>query len=543
MNKIAHYLQDHVLGEVMDSADARQYFSTDNSILNITPSVILYPSNENDVRKTARFSWQLAERGRVIPITARGSGTDQTGAAIGSGIIIVFPAHMNRIVEFDGKNGDAVIEPGINYGKLQQTLHTHNRFLPPFPASLEYSTVGGAIANNSAGEKSIKYGDTRRYVKALRVVLANGEVIETGPLSKRELNKKLGLTTFEGEVYRSLDVLLEENTALINDIGPRVTRNTSGYDLAGIKSKKGFDLTPLFVGSQGTLGIITEAMLQTEIHNTGSTLVVGFFDDLQNVQDAVLSLNELSDLPSAIEMVDAQLLSLVDRLNPNLLKNVITKPYPNYVLFVEFDNANDRVQKRLARRARKIFEKYAASHQVESEEEKKAELWKIRQASSVVLTYVEGGSRSIPLIEDGIVPLDKLNEYIAGLYQLFERNHLQIALWGHIGEGNIHVQPFMNLAQVGDRQRIFKLMDEYYTMVINLGGSTSAGHNDGRLRSPYLEKLYGKDTIDLFAKVKKIFDPHNILNPGVKTPSSTNNLKDILRKEYSNDLYTQLPRS
>jgi len=543
MNKIAHYLQDHVTGEVMDSADARQYFSTDSSILNITPSVVVYPANENDVRKTARFSWQLAERGRIIPITSRGSGTDQTGAAIGSGIVIVFPSHLNRIVEFDGKNGDVVVEPGINYGKLQQTLHTHNRFLPPYPASIEYSTIGGAIANNAAGEKSVKYGDTRHYVKALRVVLANGEVIETGPLSKRELSRKLGLTTFEGEVYRAIDALLEDSNEILREIGPSVERNTAGYDLSAIKTKKSFDLTPLFVGSQGTLGIITEAMLQTEIHNNGTTLVVGYFDDLQNVQEAVIALRDLSDLPSSIEMVDDQLINLVNRLNPNLLKNSLTKPYPKYILFVEFDNANDRLQKRLAKKARKIFEKYAASHQTETEEDKKAELWKIRQATSVILRHVEGGSRPLPVIEDGIVPVDRLEEYISGLYKLFERNHLQISLWGHVGEGNLHVQPFMDLAQVGDRQKVFRLMDEYYNMVIELGGSTSAGHNDGRLRSPYLEKLYGKDAYELFLKVKKIFDPHNILNPGVKTTNNTDSIKDLLRREYSNNLYNEMPRS
>src|SRR5471030_1461546 len=145
MSKVAHYLQEHVLGEVMTSLDARRYFSTDGSIFTVAPAVVMYPRNENDVRKTARFSWQLAERGRIVPITARGSGTDQSGAAIGSGIVLIFPAHMNRIIEFDGKTGVATVEPGINYGKLQQTLQTHGRYLPPYPASLEYSTIGGAV--------------------------------------------------------------------------------------------------------------------------------------------------------------------------------------------------------------------------------------------------------------------------------------------------------------------------------------------------------------------------------------------------------------
>jgi len=153
MSKVAHYLQEHLMGEVMTSPDARRFFATDASVLSMTPSVIVYPRNENDVRKTARFTWQLAERGRVIPITARGAGTDLSGAAIGSGIMLSFPAHMNKIMEFDTKSGYATVEPGTNYAKLQQTLHTHDRFLPPYPSSAEYSTVGGAVANNSSGEK------------------------------------------------------------------------------------------------------------------------------------------------------------------------------------------------------------------------------------------------------------------------------------------------------------------------------------------------------------------------------------------------------
>src|SRR5579859_5433683 len=156
MSKAAHYLQEHLLGEVMTSPDARKYFATDSSIFTLAPALVVYPRNENDVRKTARFTWQLAERGRIIPITARGSGTDQTGASLGNGIMLVFPAHMNRILELDTKVNVVAVEPGINFAKLQQTLHTHGRFLPPSPASAEYSTIGGAIANNASGEKSFK---------------------------------------------------------------------------------------------------------------------------------------------------------------------------------------------------------------------------------------------------------------------------------------------------------------------------------------------------------------------------------------------------
>lgn len=545
MNKVAHYLQEHLTGEVMTTADVRKYFSTDGSIFQVTPMVIVYPRNENDVRKTARFSWQLAERGRVIPMTARGLGSDQSGAAIGSGIVIVFPAHMNRILELDAKTGDVVIEPGINYGKLQQTLHTHNRFLPPFPSSVEYSTVGGAIANNASGEKSIKYGSTRDYVKSLRVVLANGEVIETKRISKRELSKKLGLATFEGEIYRGLDALLEEQADLIKQIERGVTKNTAGYALGNVKHKDGsFDLTPLFVGSQGTLGVITEAVLETEPHAPATTLIGAFCDDIQVAEQIVGELRGLSDMPSAIEMVDEHLLQFVQAHNPNQLKPIIELPVSKLVMLIEFDNNNERIQKRMVKKATKILSRYQVNYKVETDHQKKEALWKLRHAPAVLLSHTEGTTKALPVIEDGIVPVERFNDYLQGVYGLFKKYGLQAAVWGHAGNANLHMQPFLDLSQVGDRQKIFKIMDDYYNMVIEMGGSTSGEHNDGRLRAPYLSKLYGDDIYAVFQKVKQVFDPYNILNPGVKINVTLDAIKPLLRSEYSlSRLYDHMPRS
>lgn len=545
MNKVAHYLQEHLVGEVMTGSDARKYFATDASIFTIPPAIVVYPRNENDVRKTTRFTWQLAERGRVIPVTARGAGTDQGGAAIGPGIVMSFPAHLHRILEFDGKTGSVTVEPGINYGKLQQTLHTHNRFLPPFPASLEYSTVGGAIANNSSGEKTVKYGDTRDFVQSLRVVLANGEVIETKRLTKRELNKKLGLATFEGEIYRNLDALVEENRDLISQFSLNVTKNAAGYDLGDIKRKDGsFDLTPLLVGSQGTLGIVTEATLSTVPHNPNTTLIVAYVDDLLAAEEIVGELRKLSEKPSAIEVVDSNLLEFVQKHNPNLLREVLSPPFPKLVLLIEFDAIAERVQKKTVKKTVKLLNKLEISHVVETDPHKRDELWKIRHSASAVLSFSEGTARALPIIEDGIVPMDRFRDYIEGVYKLFERHGLQAAVWGHAGNANLHIQPFLDLGQLGDRQKIFKLLDEYYSMVIEMGGSTSGEHNDGRLRGPYLEKLYGPDMYDLFKRVKQIFDPYSTMNTGVKVNVNPEELKSILRQEYSLDhLYQHMPRT
>ncbi|HVC36455.1 MAG TPA: FAD-linked oxidase C-terminal domain-containing protein [Candidatus Dormibacteraeota bacterium] len=545
MTKIAHYLQEHLVGEVMTSTDARQFFATDGSVFSLQPTVVVYPRNENDIRKATRFTWQLAERGRVIPITARGSGTDQGGAALGQGIMLVFPAHLHRILELDTKSGEVTVEPGINYGKLQQALITHNRFLPPYPASLEFSTVGGAVANNAAGEKSLKYGDSRHYVKGLRVVLANGEVIETGRLTKRELSKKLGLSTFEGEIYRAVDTLLEENKDVIHGINFNITKNAAGYEIVDIKRKDGsFDLTPLIVGSQGTLGIISEITLTTEPYRPETVLLLATFENLENAQAAVNELRARPELPSVMEMVDSSLLKQVNAANPNQLKDIIQPPFPAMLMLIEFDNVTDRHQKKALKKAQKTLEKYATSHILETESDQQEKLWKVRHAAATLIGQAKGFVKAVPIIEDGIVPPDRLQELMIGINDIFTRNHLEMAVWGHAGDANLHVQPTLNLGQVGDRQKAFRLMDEYYKLVIDLGGSTTGEHGDGRLRAPYLEKLYGVEVYSLFQKIKQIFDPYGTLNPGVKINVTLDDIKPLLRQEFSlGQFYNHLPHS
>ncbi|HVU59412.1 MAG TPA: FAD-binding oxidoreductase [Candidatus Saccharimonadales bacterium] len=542
MNKIGQYLQQHVTGEVIESADIRHAFAADASIFTLTPSLVLYPRSEQDVRKAARFIWQLAERGRIVPITARGAGTDQSGAAIGSGMIMAFPAHLNRILELDAKSGTVVVEPGLNYGTLQQTLETHGRFLPPYPASAAYSTIGGAVANNAGGEKSLKYGDTRAYVRGLRVVLANGEVIVTERLSKRELSKKLGSATFEGEIYRSLDALLEEHKSTVDSLKRHVTKDTAGYDLLDIKHKDGsFDLTPLFVGSQGTLGIVTEITLDTEPYNPETTLLVAGIRDLPALQAAVLELRQ-GDTPSAMEVVDGNLLAAVTTLNPSQLRGLVEAPLSAFSLLVEYDTPG-RSQKKTAHKAAKILAKYTTTMRTETDPERQAALWRLREASAMVLAHGQGAARALPLL-DGAVPAEKLQDLIVGTYDILERNRLPAALWGHAGDGQVHIQPYLDVAQLGDRQKAFRLLDEYHRLVISLGGTVSGENGDGRLRAPYLEQQYGTEAYGLFRKVKDIFDPHHTLNPGVKIGVKLDDIKPLMRQQYSlAHLAHHLPRN
>jgi FAD/FMN-containing dehydrogenase len=543
MSKIASYLRQHIVGEVTESKSARDFFSTDGSIFKVEPQTVIYPRNTDDVRKVARFSWQLADKGKAIPITARGSGSDQAGAALGDGMMLVFPAHMNKLLELDLKKQLARVQPGINYRNFQDTVKTHGMFLPPYPSSIDFATIGGSIANNASGERTVKYGSTKDFVQSLKVVLSNGELIETSRLSKRDLNHKKGLSTYEGEIYRQLDGLIVDNWDLIQTIEKNVTKNSAGYNLADIKQKNGtFDLTPLIVGSQGTLGLVTEAQIKLEPNNMNRTLMVVGFESLEAADSVLAEVRKLK--PAALEMVDSHLLNFIEEEHPNQLKGLLEPPFPKIVLLIEFDDLGRGVQSKKIKKLKKIVKQVTSDFQITTDYSERDELWKIRHSAAAIAAHAEGTKKALPIIEDGVVPADRLQELVKGIYDLFEKHNLKAAVWGHAGDANLHIQPFLDLSQLGDRQKAFKIMDEYYKMVLELGGSTAGEHNDGRLRGPYLKSVYGEEVYKLFEAVKKIFDPKEILNPGVKLGVTREDQIKQLRHEYNMDnLGHYLPRT
>lgn len=438
MNKIVSYLQEHLDGEVIDTAAIRQALSHDASVFEITPLMAVYPKNTNDIRKTMRFSWQLAERGHVLPITARGAGSDQTGAAIGKGVVMVFPAHMNRLLEIDTKQNLARLQPGLNYRTLEQTLATHSRSLPPEPASADYSTVGGAIANNAAGAASTKYGSMREFVDKLEVVLANGEVIQTGRLSRRELDKKKGETSFEAEIYRQLDGVIVDNWDTIQS-ADRVTSN-SGYDLADVKRTDGsFDLTPLFVGSQGTLGIVSEAIVKLVPHSLTASLVVAEFESLENAHDALELLQPLK--PARLELISGELVTFVRKHYPHQLKGLVDDETPAVVLLIEFDGLKPRAQKSHTKKAGKILSKLAARATKATDHDERERLWGIRKSARAFVNHQDGGKAAVPTLEGIGVPDEAFQQLFDETATLMKKHRLEYALWGSATNGSLNVRP------------------------------------------------------------------------------------------------------
>lgn len=544
MNKVAHYLQQHLGGEILVAPDVIEYFSTDESILNITPQLVVYPRSENDIRKVSRFTWQLAEKGKVVPITARGMGTDQTGASLGQGIIIATPAHMNKVVEFDSKTGVITAEAGISLDKLQQVLHTHGQFLPPVSSANRHGTLGGAVSNNDKGHASYKYGPMQEFVRSLRVVLANGELIETGRLSKREFNKKLGLASFEGEIYRSLDKLIEDHQAEISEVALITANSPAGFNIADVKQKDGsFDLTPLFIGSQGTLGVITEVTLDTAPYNPQVTRIVAGFGERIHGWQAVNEINKLKDGPASVGFIDASLIKTAQSVNPGVLKP-LEGGVPAVLLFISIDDDSVRTRKRVQKKVTKILESHSAEVALPADDE--ADQWeRLRDSASLHLSQSSTKKRAIPVLDDAYIPVDRMAEFFNEFEELMKVAGVkEYAAWGQAGSGLVHVSPLLDISSVGDRQRMFKLMDAFYSYVCQIGGSTAGEYAEGRIRGQFNSKLFKPEHMEVLKKIKWVFDPMNGMNPGVKVNVKTSELKTMLRSDYKLDhQYNHLPRS
>lgn len=539
MSKLLNELRERLHGEVEVDAQSRDFFATDGSIFKVTPKVVIYPYNENDVIEVMRFNNQLVEKGKALPITARGKGTDQSGASLSEGMSVVFPAHMKRLV---GMSKETVtVQPGMIYSHLESVLHSHGRFLPPYPASVDFCTIGGSLANNAAGEKTLKYGATRDYVAGLRVVLHNGDVIETSRLNKKELAQKKKQQDLEGQIYNKLDEMINSNWDLIKDSKPKVSKNSAGYALWDIKRSDGsFDLSQLFVGAQGTLGVITEAMLYHVPYNPHTTLLVGFFDSVKKLQEAVVEIAPL--IPSAQEVVDHNVIDFVLNNRPAVVKNLLPEQKPEVVLLVEFDDSKARVQAKKADKARKILAKYAYDMKHSTNKLEQDHMWRIRRQAAAVIWMQQGPKKALPIIEDGVVPLDKFDEFVKQAYAILDKYKVKDAVWGHAGNGHLHIQPFMDLSNIRDRQKIYTLTDEFYKMVLKLGGSISGEHNDGIMRGAYLRKMYDPQIYKLFEQVKKLFDPNNVLNPKSKLGASKEYGMVHLRNEYSmKHLFEHMP--
>lgn len=531
MSKVASYLQEHILGEVSTNPAILRAMSHDASVLEVMPEMVIYPRVTNDLRKIARFAWQLAEKGHVMPLTARGGGTDETGAAIGKGAILSFPAHMNGILEFDAKQKLVRLQPGVNINALNDALLLHGVGVPALPRVNSRATIGGAVANNASSSLSGRYGDISAWVERLEVVLASGDLMQTGRLSKRELNKRKGQQTFEGEIYRNLDNLIEDNKQLIAEKVASDVRDNVGYSsIAKVKHKDGsFDLTPLIIGSQGTLGIISEMILKSEFMSAHTAVAVIAFTSEETARDALDGLPLLE--PAFLEYYSGDLFDVAKKQGKSYSFFKDIDGTPAAVVIIGFDDFSERARHKKLKKVHKALRNVEAF--VESADgEDAAELLAVRDVVAYTKMPLEKDTFVPGILDGAYVPKERFEDFSAAITTLATKHHVTLPLHSRALEHTMYMRPMLQLNKVGDKQKIFKLLDEYSDVVAAHGGHLIAENGEGRVKARFAYKELDPDVLDLFTQVKAIFDPYGILNPEVKQSSEVRQLVSQLRSDY-----------
>lgn len=532
MSKVSEYLNEHLRGEVTTDEGVRNSLSTDGSVLSIVPDMVVYPRTTSDLRKVARFCWQLSEKGHKLPITMRGGGTDLTGAAIGSGVVVNTTAHMDALFELDAKQKLVRVQPGVTFRALNQALKLHGLHVPSYPATHAYSTIGGAIANNASGIFSGRYGSTSAWVKQLEIVLSNGEVLQTGKLSKKDLERKKGQQTFEGEIYRNVDNLIADNEKVIDSLAIEV-RDNIGYNIVDVKTRDGScDLTPLFVGSQGTLGIISEIILQAE--PIGGIPLVGAvaFTDIESARDGMEALATLN--PAVLEYVDVRIIeqAVANGNKYEFYSDALEADKVAAIVVMEFDDPNDRAKKKIAKKISKLFKDKQVYLQVETDEIKASELQLLANIPSMSLA-ADKTRQSDPGVLYGVyIPPDRFEEFLQSVEKLEAKYHVQLPLSGHVTQGVFNARLLVDMTKANDRHKTLKLLAEWTTVVYAHGGHLMGEASEGRLKTTFAYKEIDEEAVKLFNSVRDIFDPLGIMNTGVKQSTDMKKLVEMLRTDY-----------
>lgn len=528
MNKIASYLSQHLLGEVSSAHSLRKVYSTDGSILSIAPEIVAFPRVTNDVRKVARFTWQLAEKGHVVGVTARGFGGDVTGAAIGKGVVVDLSKQLNRIIEVAPKDKLIHVQGGASLATLEEALRWQGLALrgSVHREGLRDVTVGGAIANDSLGID----GSVSDNIKKLEVVLANGDIIETGKLSKREVSKKLGLQTFEGEIYRKLEGLIEDNETLLKQLAEDTTRDNTGYKrIAEVRAKDGsFDLTPLFIGSQGTLGIISEAVLKTDFYALDETHAVIIADSIQTARDLGERLMELESVE--LRVIDGDLLRRAAKNGAsfNVLGSVETI---GAIVYLRFNDFSTRAQDHKLKKLKKLLKKINMDA-IDSTERDPADFRSITGLSRSLMLGASDDKISMPILNGASVPTNRYEEFEIAVGNLATKHHIELPLELDVIAGTYSIYPLLELGSVSDKQKIFKLLTDYAALVDKSNGAFTADGAEGRVKASAAWANLDDAHAKLYEEVREIFDPFGTLNPGVKQKGDLRTLVAALRANY-----------
>jgi FAD/FMN-containing dehydrogenase len=559
--KSSSELQDElsklIEGDIDTTEEALIAASHDASIFEIKPQLVVRPKNVSDIGKLVNYVSERSgdgERGSTdstkhLSLTARSGGTDMSGGPLTESIVVDFLKYFNQVKEVN--EGYAITQPGVYYRDFDKaTMEKGEQIMPSYPASREICTVGGMLANNSGGEKTLSYGKTEQYVRRLKMVCADGNEYEFKPLTSAELAAKKELQTFEGELYRKTDDLITKNEAILKQAKPIVSKNSCGYYLWNVKGKvasdklqvasqshsdteeKVFDLTRTITGSQGTLGLVTEiefGLIKIKKH---SRLLIVFMTDLKLLADTAGHI--LKFKPESFESYDDHTFKVAMKFLPQLMKQmggniislglhfvpemlaVLEGGVPKLVLMAEFTADTPEEAVRMAEEAQASLKELHEKTRVTADAADAHKYWVIRRESFNMLRHHVKELRTAPFIDDFAVLPEKLPTFLPRLYSILDQYKLTYTIAGHVGDGNFHIIPLMNLHEQHSHDVIKELSVKVYELVHEFGGTITAEHNDGLIRTPFIKMQYGEEVCKIFEEVKKIWDPKGIFNPGKK---------------------------
>src|SRR3989344_912386 len=533
-NNLLQELKKVIKGDVLTDAETLITYSHDASLFEIKPQAIVFPKNEDDVKAIIKFANLNKKNNPSLSLTARSAGTDMSGGSINDSIIVAFEKYFNNAPRIN--NNIATTQPGVYYRDFEKETLGHDLIFPSYPASREICAMGGIVNNNSGGEKSLQYGKTEKYVKRIKAVLSDGNTYEFKKLNKEELEEKMSLKTFEGEIYRKIYKLINDNYTEIMNAKPQVSKNSAGYFLWNVydKEKETFDLTKLFVGAQGTLGFVLEADIElVPIHKHREMLII-FLHDLAHLSEIikhVLSLN-----PESFESYDDNTLKLALRYFPEFAKQLglygmiqaslaflpafislfTGRNLPKLVLQVDF-TSNDvkEIEEKVATLKAKLKPLNPQTQIAKDNAEKR--YWLVRRESFNLLRQKIRDKHTAPFIDDFVIKPEYIEEVVTQITDILKMHPEFIyTVAGHVGDGNFHIIPLVDIKNPRVRTAIPEISDQVYKIISKYKGSITGEHNDGLIRTPYLKQMYGEKIISLFEQTKQIFDPEKIFNPRKK---------------------------
>lgn len=534
---LVNKLRTIIKGEVLAGRKDLSFYSHDASLFELRPQVVVQPRDAEDVCNLVSYVAKNKATDPTLSLTPRSGGTDMTGGAISDSIVVAFGQHFKAI----GRVQDRAVgvQPGVYYREFEPVADSHKLMMPSYPASKDICMIGGMVANNSGGEKSLVYGKTDKYVKSLKIVLADGKEHTIQPLTGSALKAKLKEPGIEGRIYRQIYELLTQNAEVIKKSRPRVSKNSTGYNVWDAWNGKTLDLTKLIVGAQGTLGLVTETTFRLVPSQPLSGMLVAFLPNFNRLAEIINLV--LPHKPTSLESFDRRTLVFAFRFFFSFRKTLGWKHFiwlgisfipvlrhfirylpflPKFVLMIEFTGDNQAKIDSEIRRLQKRIENMGVECQPARDKAHEDKFWTMRRESFNLLRKNVGRRHTAPFIDDLIVPPKTLPEFLPKLEAILDKYKLSYATAGHMGDGNFHIIPLMNLRLKSEREKIPKVLQEVINLVLQYDGSLTGEHNDGLIRGPFLDRMYDPAMIRVFKKVKDIFDPKDIFNPHKKITAS-----------------------